>query len=205
MVDDGGFSVSPSVSSTGVWTSARRPSSYSSSLAQSRSSLALLLRFDVDPEGEEDWTMDGHMIVLSASMTRASPGVAGNRETQASVRNLWQCKAERGYGGNRGAYVRACSGGGGNSPKESSSESRALARLWLSPSMNSNPCEETNSSTSWSSFEEAVAVVTAELSLSVENRMASLISGSSELISPLNFSTCSLYDYSIKESRNRSI
>ena len=103
--------------------------------------------------------------------------------------------------------VRACVrvGGGGNSPKESSSESRALGRLRLSPSMNSNPCKETNSSTSWSSFEEAVVVVIAESSLSVENRMASLISGFSELISPLNLSTCSLYDYSIKESRNRSI
>ena len=87
---------------------------------------------------------------------------------------------------------------GKNSPMESSSKSKALARLSLFPSMNSNPCEETNSSTSWSSFED-VMVVTAESSLFVENRMASLISGSSELISPLNLSKCSLYGYAIEE------
>lgn len=76
-MDEEGLSVSPSGWLMGDWTSARNPSSYSSSLAQWRSSLALLLRFNEDPEGE-DWTMDGHMTVLSASMTRASPGVAMN-------------------------------------------------------------------------------------------------------------------------------
>ena len=35
-------------------------------------------------------------------------------------------------------------------------------------------------------------MVTAELGLPVENWMASLISGSSELIAPLNLSICSL-------------
>jgi len=80
-MDDEGLSVPPSVSSMGDWISARRPSSNSSSLAQSRSSLALLLRFDAGPEAEEDWTMDGHMIVLSASMTRANPGVAKDSRT----------------------------------------------------------------------------------------------------------------------------
>jgi hypothetical protein len=69
-----------SVSSMGDWTSAQSPSSNSSCLAQSRSSLALLLRLEADPEeGEEDWMMDGQMMVLSASMMRFSPGVAMNR------------------------------------------------------------------------------------------------------------------------------
>jgi len=109
-------------------------------------------------------------------------------------------------GGDAGVTgVRVCVVGGKNSPKESSSGSKILARLSLSPSMNSNPCKETNSSTSWSSFGGAVAVVTVESSFSVENRMASLISGSSELISPLNLSTCSLYGYPTKESKNRRI
>ena len=48
-------------------------------------------------------------------------------------------------------------------------------------------------------------VVTAELSFFVENRMASLISGSNGLISLLNLSTSSLYDCHIEESRNHRI
>lgn len=86
-------------------------------------------------------------------------------------------------------------------PVESSSESKALARLSLSPSINSNPCEETNSSTSCSSS-EGVVVVTVELSSFVESWMASLISGSTELIAPMNLSTYSLCGY---ETGKRSI
>ena len=74
---------------------------------------------------------------------------------------------------------------------ESSSESKTRARLSLSPLMNSKPCEETNSSVSWSSSDDVVAATT-ELDLSVENWIASLISGSKELAAPLSFSTCSL-------------
>lgn len=90
---------------------------------------------------------------------------------------------------------------GGYSPVESSSESKTLERVSLSPSMNSNPCEETNSSTSWS-LSKGVAAVTAEVFLSAENRMASLISGSSELIASLDLSTRSLYGYAIGKAEN---
>ena len=85
-------------------------------------------------------------------------------------------------------------------PLESSSGSKALARLSLSPSMNSNPSEETNSSTSCSSSEGVV--VTAELPSFVENWIASLISGSIELIAPMNLSTYSLYGYDIGNREN---
>ena len=100
------------------------------------------------------------------------------------------------------AGVNACGSHaeGEDLPVESSSRSKALERLSLSPSMNSNPCEETNSSTSWSPSEGVVVIMT-ELSLSAENWMASLISGSNELIAPMNLSTCSLYGYGTGECK----
>ena len=78
-------------------------------------------------------------------------------------------------------------------PVESSSESKTLPRLSLFPSMNSNPQEERNSSTSWSSSNDVViVVVAAEFGLFIENWMASLISGSSELIASPTLSRGSL-------------